>query len=166
MDKRRKGYSDPELVKDIAGGELTQAQMAEKHGLAEVTIGQIARGERRPLLQAKIRAAVQGMEERARRLGSRLAEVAMARLGALVAKDSEASDGVQHKAAVDILKFALGDPSRPEVSVTQSQQPAPGLTPAILKKIGQVQGGPPEDPPEEPGEEAPAPAGPVGGPKV
>jgi len=137
-----KQYDDDELVMDIARAELTQAEIGEKHGLAEVTISAIARGERRAELQPRIKAAVQGMIEQARRLGSRLAGAAMERLGKMVAEDSKAADGVQHKAAVDILRFALGDPSRPQVNVNQQQTATPGLTGERLKKLAEIEGGP------------------------
>ena len=141
MGIRQKDYDDDALALDIAQGVLAYAQIADKYDLAETTVGAIARGERRPELQAKIEAASQGMIDQARRLGARLAGVAMGRLGNLAGKDSEAPKEVQRKASVDILKFTIGDPSKPEMSVTQTQT-FPGLDDDDLKAIAKRKGGP------------------------
>lgn len=119
--KKQAQYDDDEIVMDIARGELTWGQIAAKHGLSEPYVGQIARGEKRPELQARIDSYVEGLANQARRLGKRLASVAMGRLGALAAKDSKAPADVQRKAAVDILNHAIGDPSKTEVNVSQQQ---------------------------------------------
>jgi len=136
-----KKYDDDALVLDIAHGTMSQALMAEKYGLSEVMIGQIVRGERRPELQDKIESATRGLIEQSRRLGARLAGVAMGRLGVIVGADSTAPIEVQRKAAVDILKFAHGDPAKPEVNVTQTQS-FPGLDDADLEAIAKRKGGP------------------------
>ena len=112
MGTHHKQYDDEMLALDIAHGTMTQAQIAEKHGLAETTICAIARGERRPELQERIEAATQGMIDQARRLASRLATPALGRLASLIGDTADAPADIKRKAAVDILKYALGDPSR------------------------------------------------------
>ena len=47
----------------------------------------------------------------------------------------------KRKAAVDILRFALGDPSKAEVNVTQTNA-LPGLGPKELEAIAKTKGGP------------------------
>ena len=143
MGKPLAEYDDEQLVLDIACGRLTYAQIAARHGLTESMVGRIARGERRPELQAKIQAAAQGFVDVAMRLGARLATLAMGRLGKLIEKDSDAPAETQRKAAVDLLKFALGDPSRPEVTVSQSSQNnMPGLSAEELELLAGIKGGP------------------------
>jgi len=125
-----KNYDDDELVLAIAKGDRSYSQLAEEFGLSEVHVGQIARGVRRPELQPKIKAAVQGFIDEARRLAARYAQGAVGRLGKLIATDSKACADVQRKAAVDILKFTLGDPGRPEVNVSQTANHMGGQAPA------------------------------------
>ena len=134
-------YDDDALVLDIANGSQTYAEIAAKHKLSEVFVGQIARGERRPELQAKIDQVTQGFADRARRLGKRLAQVAMARLGNLAAKDSDAPAETQRKAAGDILAHALGDPSKTDITMLQ-QNTTPGLSAADLELLAKSRGGP------------------------
>ena len=118
-------YDEDGLAMDIARGSLTYEELAEKYGLSVVYVGQISRGEARPEIQKKIDAITDGMLKQAKRLGTRLAGTALGRLGVLVAHSSQAPEEVQRKAAVDILKFSMGDPSRPEVNVVQSQSGGP-----------------------------------------
>ena len=139
--KSKSTYNDDALCEDIARGELTNAQIAAKHGLSEVMVGQVGRGERRPELQETINAIEEGMLAQARRLGSRLAGVAMGRLGQLVAQNSDAGDETKRKAAVDIIKFACGDPSAPQTNINQTQGP-PGLTPEQYAIVSEMEGGP------------------------
>ena len=134
-------YDDDALVLMIAKGDRTYAQIAEKIGLAEVTVGQIARGERRPELQPKIKAAVQGFIDEARRLTAKYARSAVARLGLIIAKESKADDDVKRKASVDLLKFSLGDPGKTEVNVNQTQT-MPGLDGKDLNNLAKMKGGP------------------------
>ena len=149
MGTQRSQYDEDVLVADLAYGEMTQKAIAEKHGLSEIFVGQLSRGERRPELQARIEAVNEGMLEQTRRLGKRLAATAMARLGSLVAASSKAPEEVQRKASMDILAHALGDPSKPDQSVNVHQSNGPdlaGLTDdtkaAVLKELG----GPADDP--------------------
>ena len=135
-------YSDNDLVILLAKGEKTYGQVAEAIGISEAMVAAISRGERRPELQEKINEACEGMLEQARRLGKRLASVAMGRLGSLVAKDSKAKSDVQRKAAVDILNHALGDPGKTEINVNQSQQNTPGMTAEDYEYLAERKKGP------------------------
>jgi len=139
---KRKDYDDDELVEDIAAHTLTQADIAEKHDLSEVFIGQISRGERREDLQKRIAAVSRGLIEQAKRRGASLADKAMGVLGKL-ADSAGKDDDVRRKAAVDILKFAMGDPAKPETNITQ-QQGLPGLTPEDYENLAKMKGGPRE----------------------
>ncbi|MCK4625069.1 MAG: hypothetical protein KAV00_07150 [Phycisphaerae bacterium] len=132
-------YDDEVLVMLLAKGEKTHAQIAEEVGLSAVFVGQISRGERRPELQKRIEEICEGMLDQARRLGKRLASVAMGRLGSLVAKDSEAGPDVQRKASVDILNQAIGDPSKTQINMNQSM---PGLSLEELERVTKMKGGP------------------------
>ena len=156
---KRINYDDTELCLDIARGEMTYAEMAAKHGISEALAGAIARGEKRPALQEKIALISEGLATQARRLGRRLAIVAMGRLGSLAAKDSEAPPDVQRKAAVDILAHAIGDPGKAEVKVTQNQTVRPGLAnlpPALKREVLTALDGPQvEADAAEDGEESP-----------
>lgn len=116
MGKPLATYDDDALVMDIARADRSFAEIAAAHGLSESTVARIARGRQRPELQEKIHAASAAMLDQVRRLGARMAAAAMARLGAIVAADSGAGEETQRKAAVDILKFAVGDPGRTEIS--------------------------------------------------
>ena len=137
--KTRLPYDDDEIVLDMAKGELTQAQIAKKHRLTAMFVSQLLRGERRPELQARIDAACDGFLEQAKRLGKRLAPGAMARLGDLASADGKTPAEVKRKAAVDILRYSIGDPSRPEFNVVQhQQQQGPDLTalsPELKRKV-------------------------------
>lgn len=139
---KQENYDDDALVMMIAKGNLTYAQIAEEIGLAEITVSKIARGERRPELQPKIKAAVQGFIEEARRLTAKYARSAVARLGKIIANESAMADAdVQRKASVDLLKFSLGDPGKPEVNVNQTQS-TPGLSADDLNNLAKMKGGP------------------------
>ena len=175
MAARTKKYDDGLLVELLARGELNYGQIAKKVGISEAFVNQIARGDRRPELQDRIVAAVEGFRLRAKRRGAAMAEGAMDALGKMLAtrrvkcpacKGKGTQKGKRQKircpscrgtgkvattdvppetrrrAAVDILNHAIGDPSRPEVNVTQQQQTTPGLTPDLLKKVAKVKGGP------------------------
>jgi len=120
MGTPEKDYDDDQLVLDIAAGRMSYAEIGQKHGLAEVTISQIARGLRRPELRPRIEAAVQGFVDEAKRVAVRHARSALGRLVKLIGQSSDAPADVQRKASVDILKFSLGDPGRPEVNVSNS----------------------------------------------
>lgn len=134
-------YDDDALVLMIAKGNLTYPQIAESIGLSEETVAKIARGERRPELQPRIKAAVQGFIEEARRLTAKYARSAVARLGKIIANGSKADADVQRKASVDLLKFTLGDPGKTEVNVNQTQT-MPGLDGKDLDNLAKMKGGP------------------------
>ena len=138
-------YDEEQLVVDIACGQLTYDQIAERHGISHLTVGAIVRGERRPELQERINAASQGLIERARRMGAKMASKAMETLGTLTKGGKGIPADTRRKAAVDILKFTLGDPLRPEVNVSQSSNQAaqyPGLSGEELEAISKMRGGP------------------------
>ena len=142
-------YDDDLLVRLIAEGGHTYGQIAAAAGLSESFVGQVVRGETRADLQPKIAATIDGYREQAKALGARLAGVAMARLGTLAAADSKAAHETQRKASVDILKFAIGDPSKPETNINQSQQQSAGpdltaLSPDLKAKVLGELGGPGE----------------------
>jgi len=59
------------LVELIARGERSYARIAKELGLDEEVVAQVARGEFRPELYARIKAAQRGYVDEARRLGSR-----------------------------------------------------------------------------------------------
>ena len=107
------------LAQDLASGQLTYAQIADKHGICESYVGQLARGEKGAEVKVLVDRILDGYAAQARALGKRLAVVAMGRLGALVGSDSAVPPDVQRKAAVDILTFTLGDPSKAEVNISQ-----------------------------------------------
>jgi len=60
----------------------------------------------------------------ARKLGEQLASVAMARLGSLVAKDSQAPPDIQLKAAEDILEFAFASQQHTKIAVPVREKDA------------------------------------------
>ena len=119
MARRETNYDEEELCNDLACGELTQHAIAAKHRLSDVYVSEIARGLKRPELKVRIDAISEGMLDQARKLGARLAGVAMARLGHLAGKGN-APQETQRKAACDILAHALGDPSKPEIAPSAS----------------------------------------------
>ena len=123
-------YDDDELVLAIARGDIPYTRIAKHMGISEHTVGQIARGVRRPELLPKIQAARQAYTDQARGLAARLATQAVARLAKIIAPDLKPNSEVQRKAAVDILRYALGDPSRPQFNVIQAQKTeAPAIDP-------------------------------------
>ena len=142
--RRQRKYDDEAVAQDLACGEFTAAQIAERHGLSASMVAKIACGVTRPDIQERVKAITDGHLEQARNLGKRLAGVAMARLGSLVGKDSEAGADVQRKAAVDILAHAMGDPSKTDVNVNQTN--LPGVEPedwkAFLEHQTTQKGGP------------------------
>jgi hypothetical protein len=147
LGKPKTEYDDDALVMAIARGDRSYGLIAADHGLSESTVARIARGRQRPELQQKIQAASAAMVDQVRRLGSLMAAEAMARLGRLVAEDSTAGEETQRKAAVDILKFAMGDPGRTEINVNAERgcdlaQLSDKTRQAILAELG----GPTETP--------------------
>ena len=138
---KQKSYDDEALVLDIAQGNLTYEQIAKRHGLSAAFVGEIARGEARAELQQRLGAVTDGLRAQARRIGVQLANAAMARLGTLVTTTAKVDADTRRKAAVDILKFAIGDPSKTEVNVKQ-QQGLPGLDADDLEALAKRKGGP------------------------
>jgi len=160
---QEKDYDVDALVLALAMGEKTYAEIAAQFGLSTVYVGEISRGEKRPELQAKIEAATEGLIAEARRLGARSARPAMTRLLKLIADPPAPKDDkppppkvepeVQRKAAVDILRFSLGDPGRTEVNMNQTQHGSPvGVAPEDVQDFYKFKadkgGGPPDEAPE------------------
>ena len=54
------------LVEMLAEAEKSHAEIGEALGLDEHVVAQVSRGEKRPKLQARIRAAEQGLIDEAR----------------------------------------------------------------------------------------------------
>ncbi|MHC4716061.1 MAG: hypothetical protein ACYS5V_03770 [Planctomycetota bacterium] len=105
-----KTYDDEQLVQAIARGDRTYEQIGEALGLSADHVRKIAQGQRRPALQPRIDAAVQGCLDQARRLGARMAVAAMTRLGRIIAGDTDRPAAVlevQRKAALDVLRIAF-----------------------------------------------------------
>lgn len=119
---KQKTYDDDALVLAIARGDKSYIQIAKEFGLSNQMVSAVARGICRPELLPRIQELERAFRDQARRLAMRMATGAIARLGKLIHPDLEPTPEVQRKAAVDILKYALGDPSRPQVSVFQAQQ--------------------------------------------
>jgi len=154
---QEKEYNVDELVLALAMGEKTYAQIAEQLGLSAVYVGEISRGDKRPELQVKIEAATEGLIAEARRLGARSARPAMARLLKIIADPEpgkpKADVDTQRKAAVDILKFAMGDPGRAEVNVHQTQHGSPaGVAPEDVQDFYRFKAGKGGGPPDDQGE--------------
>lgn len=146
-----KDYDADELTLAIARGDRTYRQISEAFGLSEAHVGQIARGERRPELQAKIRAATGGFLDDARRLAAQSAQDAVASLRKIMAADSGAPEETKRKAAVDILKLTL-DGSDPAGAARNDPAGSPaGVAPGHVQEFYQYvadrHGGPPDKPP-------------------
>jgi len=149
---KSKQYDDATLVADLATANLSRAAIAQKHGLSEDFIGEIARGDRRAELQPRLQAAADGLRDEARRLGASKAGGAIEALQSLV-DDPDTPAETRRKAAGDLLKYALGDPSAAHISMTQaSGQVAaslPGLreedVPEFLEWLARERGGPTDD---------------------
>jgi len=141
-------YDDNLLVELIARGDMTYEQIGREVGLSASCVGRVARGESRPELQPRIDAVTKAYAESARRLGRRLAHEAMTTLANLM-NDPKQPAQVRRACALDILNHALGDPSRPQVSVTQSQAVLPGLTRERARALARLEGGPDDDDADE-----------------
>ena len=115
-DMKRKSYDDEALVRAIAEGNKSYAQIGREMGLTRQQVWAVARGIYRPELQERIQQARQEVDAArlalARALADRLAGPAVRRLGAMI----RGGDGVkldsQIKAAVDVLKLMFGDPKK------------------------------------------------------
>jgi len=120
--RKHKEYDDDSIVHDLAASDLTHEQIADKHGLSTPFVGQISRGEKRPELQERIDAVIEGMKTALKRRGVRLADKAMNALETLTEKPAANHKGceVQRKAAETLLKHAIGDPSKTDVHVGDS----------------------------------------------
>lgn len=153
MGTANKEYDEEGLVLAIAKATKTYGEIGAEFGLCEAHVGRIARGQVRPELQQAIQDAVEGFRDEARRLAAASARPAIARLMRLIASDPEgaAEADVARKAAVDLLKHAVGDPSKPEQNINQNQsQGSPlGLSAddldAFLKFKADRNGGPPDE---------------------
>ncbi len=138
-NRKHKPYDDDTLVVAIASGNKTHAQIAEEFGLSQSMVHFIVTGRHRPELQRLIAAASASQRDRAQRLAGHVAAGAMARLAKLIDNDSEASPEVQRKAAVDILRYAIGRPAgRPAASAASSMQQfdLQGEIDAIIQALG------------------------------
>lgn len=111
-------YDDDALCTELASAEHTYAEIAKMFGISESLVASIATGARRPELQQKIQAFVEGQLQGARRRGARAAGKAMEKLENLL--DCQEHETAR-KAACDILKWTLGDPGKTVVTMTQSQ---------------------------------------------
>ena len=142
MGQPVKDYNDELLIADLAEGQLTYAQIGQRHGLSASQVGKIARGVHRPELQGEILAAAAGVREQAQRLGATLARTAWARLGRLVSA-ADVADEVQRKAAVDILKMAHGDAPTPATPGRPNAGPdLTGLSDQTRRRVVAELGGP------------------------
>lgn len=158
-------YDDHDLAADIADGKLTAGEMGAKYGLCEGYVRQIMCGVRRPeiialvdqIAAAKVKAAL-------RRAAAGMDDI-LDELHRQATKSGKVGD--RRKAAELVLKHTAGDPSRPQVTVTQSQQAAAlnleGLSDAtkavILAELeGPTDGPQAGTPGDEVGTETPGPA--------
>ncbi len=147
---QRKEYDSNALVWAIARGDRPISEIAHEFHLSYQHVAGISKGRFRKELHPQIQALREIMLEEARAMARRLARPAMVRLGRLIADDTTPTAEVQRKAAVDILRYAIGDPSKPEINVLQAQQiHQPDLTdlsPATKRLVLKELGGPlPED---------------------
>ncbi|NQU76623.1 MAG: hypothetical protein HQ546_09960 [Planctomycetes bacterium] len=141
---RPAGFDEDELVFAIAKGDKTYSQIAEAFGLAESTVVQIASGQIRPDLQARIEATARNFLAEARRLGSRAARHAIGTLVKLAnAQDKDISAETRRKAAVDILKYAFFD-SSDSTGQVDTRNAYPGLSSEDLELLAKMKDGPGE----------------------
>ncbi|MHC4717962.1 MAG: hypothetical protein ACYS5V_13390, partial [Planctomycetota bacterium] len=127
---------DQELVEAIARGDRTYEQIGEALGLSADHVRKIAQGQRRPALQPRIDAAVQGCLDQARRLGARMAVAAMTRLGRIIAGDTDRPAAVlevQRKAALDVLRIAFEWSDRKQAAEAAAAANAKRPEPVIIK---------------------------------
>ena len=146
MARRKKEYDDDALVLAIAQGHKSCAQIAREFGLSPSMVSYIASGSRRPELQPRIEAARRAFRQQALRLAARMAAPAVAKLAKLLAPETKPTAEVQRKAAVDILKLALGESNVPVTGPEEDPYLPPGVEPADVQEFYEwktrVQGGP------------------------
>ncbi len=135
MARRKKEYDDDALVLAIAQGHKSCAQIARELGLSPSMVSCIASGSRRPDLQPRIEAARRAFRQQALRLAARMAAPAVAKLAKLLAPETKPTAEVQRKAAVDILRLALGGSDAPVAGLEEDPYLPPGIEPADAPKF-------------------------------
>ena len=139
MRKKDKDNTD-RLVDMLARGERTFAQIAEELGLDEAVVAQVARGEIRPELYARIKAAEQGFIDEARRTGARYAKALLTRhirIG-MKDKDDEAARKCREYVLSTFLKTAPQDAAAPPVRASRRRR----LTRKKMARWAKDNGGP------------------------
>ena len=147
--RKCKRYDDLALASDIASGHMTAREVAVKHGLSVGYVRKIACGLRRRDLTPVIRQGPEAMQQLVRDRATRLAEMALSRLGIMITKALDDKVETQRRAAVDLLKVAMAEASKtkgkPVQRGSQRWQPPGGfheLAPELRHEVAKALGGP------------------------
>ena len=137
----RKTNIDPyAFALDVVSGELTRSQIAEKWGISDDHVGEIIRGESRDDIGEIIRALGESAKEHARARLAMLQDMAVGTVLSAMLGDAKA---VALQAAREVLNRTMGDPSKTDLHLTQSQtNEYPGLGPDALAAIAKLKEGP------------------------
>lgn len=139
MGNRQTNLDEYTFAVDVASGELTQKQIAKKHNISEVHVGEIVRGKSRPHVAEIITELAESSKEHAKARLSLLQDKAVGTV-------AEAMDGrkppVALAAAKEVLNRTLGDPSKPELNMNQQQSNQPDDYETYLGWKAEKEGGP------------------------
>ena len=114
----RCNYDPQELAIAIARGDKTYSQIGEEFGLSKNQVWGIANGRSRPEIQEQIKVVSRGFLDQARRLGARWARVLLTKhINVGLTNNGE----IGRKCREYVLNQFLGDPSKPQVNVSQNQ---------------------------------------------
>ena len=161
-----KTYDDHELATDIAAGKLTSDELGAKYGLCPGYVKQIMCGVRRPEILALVDQIAKAMLAATLRKAAAGAGEILSELHRQATKSGKVGD--RRKAAELVLKHVAGDPSRPQVQVTQAQGVAvslDGLSDETKATVLKELNGPcltpeqPDEPPDGPSDASPCETG-------
>lgn len=139
MKRKRKGDDESRLVELLARGERAYAEIARELGMDERTVAEIARGELRPQVYQRIRAAQEGYRQEARRFGTRWAKSLLTKhIKAGLEGDDETARKCREYALSEFLKGEAGKDGPPAVDADSLVK----LTSEDLEALAVAHGGP------------------------
>ena len=121
---KQKSYNDHELCEDIAGGILTQKQIAEKHDLSPQMVSDIARGDKRTDLKPIIDKISESYIAEVRRIARARGRKTMRRLDEIV----DGNGGKQAEVSLKAIKHVHAISG-----VAQTEETAGDLRAVVIK---------------------------------
>ena len=144
-------YDEDLLVELIAGGDVSQTEIAERVGVSRRTVWRIANGHSRPDLQRKIAATVEGYRQAAIRLAARFMKPLLEKQIEVALKDdSETSRRCREFLLKTFMlalpqKTAKREPKRDKGKEVALEVNLTDLSPDLKEQVVKELGGPTEE---------------------